>query len=411
MRKLLIISVALLAGCSGDKTPESAPAPSSGPPPASVPAPAPAPGPAPTPPPIASPAPSSPPAAPSLAAFNASQAQAYLGRIAPTIAGRVLNAAERQAIQTGGGTAIESIVRGWTTEPGFVAAARDFVEQGLSVSGTRNGVDFGLPGNLVSHVVRNNRPWAEILTSTTCYTAAGSAVACDTGAPYTAGVLTTRAYMVSRASRFNLTRAGTLLKNFTCQGYPQADAVELRIDKTKLIPMFQANTPAEQTDPRASSGFGNGFGCYVCHGQFSLHSQLFVKFDSNGRYVASATGLQDPNGELGRSTSGLMASHLSSPAEAGSEASRMLNQPVANLAEAARVISERPVFVECTARRLLDFSLGAAYGVIDYDPRIFSGVAARAGSTSPTLQQIAVALYTDPVVVRSITNSISGTTP
>ena len=229
--------------------------------------------------------------------------------------------------------------------------------------------------------------------------------ACDTGAPFGAGVLATRAYLIARASRFNLTRSSALMKNFACQVYPQDDALQPRIDKARLIPMFRAEKPEEQPDERAKSGFGNGFACYGCHGQFSLHAQLFVKFDSVGRYVAEASGLQDPQGELGRSVNGLMASHLENPTEAALERSNMFGQEVQNLSDAARVMAQEQTFVPCAARRFLDFVLAAPYGAIDYEPALFEEVAITAGS-DPMLTQIVQALLTHPVVVQSVASSL-----
>jgi hypothetical protein len=336
------------------------------------------------------------------------QTEVYLGKLAPSLVQRVLTPAERAQISTEGGAAIRPILAAWLQEPGFIKSARRFIELGLQVSGQKNDVNFDLPGNIVEYVVSNARPWSEILTSETCYDAALQPIACDTGAPYTAGVLTTRAFMISRASRFNLTRSSALLRNFACQVYPQEETLQPRIDRGRLIPMFQADTAEEQTDERAKSGFGNGLGCYSCHGQFSLHSQLYVKFDHIGLYVPNATGLQDPEGELGRSVNGLMASHLQNPAEAASEQSNMFGQTVMNLKDAARVVASQSTFAPCAARRFLDFTLGVPSGSIDYDERIFEEVVIATQATDPTLQAILLSLFTHPVVIESVTSSLNG---
>ncbi|HKY36633.1 MAG TPA: hypothetical protein VJN18_11875, partial [Polyangiaceae bacterium] len=341
------------------------------------------------------------------------QAETYLGKMAPPVVGRVLNADERALVTEKGGAAIGSVVSGWLKEPGFVKSARRFVELGLQVSGTLNGVDFDLPGNLVEYVVTSNRPWSEILTSESCYDAALQPIACDTGAPYTAGVLTTRAYLISRSSRFNLTRSSALMKNFACQVYPQEETLQPKIIKERLIPMFQANTPEEQTDDRAKSGFGNGLGCYSCHGQFSLHAQLYVKFNSAGLYKAEATGLQDPDGELGRSLGGLMASHLQNATEAASEHSNMFGQDVENLKAAAKVVANQATFAPCAARRFLDFALGVQSGSIEYDAAIFDQVVTAAKAVQPelTLPEIVMHLLTHPTVVTSVVDSLTGVAP
>ncbi len=348
-----------------------------------------------------------PPATEEIKALSPEVVESYLNKLAPPVVGRVLTRQERASITATGGSAIGPIVSAWLAEPGFAQAARRFVELGLQVSGQKSDVDFDLPGNLVQYVVTNARPWSEILTSETCYDASLQPMACDTGAPFTAGVLTTRAYLIARASRFNLTRSSALMKNFACQVYPQGPDLQPLIDKPRLIPMFQATTAEEQTDERAKSGFGNGLGCYGCHGQFSLHAQLYVKFNTIGKWVANADGIQDPVGELGRSVNGLMASHLKDAAEASSERSNMFGQPVNNLAEAAAVIASQSTFAPCAAQRFLDYTLGVSNGAIEYDPQLFEEVVLSAPA-DPTLQQLVMGLFTHPTVITSVTASLTG---
>jgi hypothetical protein len=344
--------------------------------------------------------------------LSAEQTEQYLGKLAPPFVGRVLDADERAAIADEAGAAIEPILLGWTAEPAFAKAARALIEQRLNTSGTKEGIDLNLPGNLAEHVVANDRPWSELLTSETCYDAEDQAIECDSGAPYTAGVLTTRGYLMSRASRFNLTRSSTLMRGFLCVGYPQDVGLQPRIEKDRLIPMFQAETAEEQTVEEAKSGFGNGAGCFTCHSQFSLHAQMFVKFDEQGLWQEAADGIQDPEGELGRSLNGLMASHLADPAEAREETSQFLGQEVANLAEAAKVLVEHPLFLGCAARNALEYGLMLDTSV-DIDPELLEriGEAASASDSDPTFGSIFVATFIDPDIVRATVVSLTGEEP
>jgi hypothetical protein len=219
--------------------------------------------------------------------------------------------------------------------------------------------------------------------------------------------------MISRVSRYNLQRASALLRNFACRQYPMEATLQPLADKPTLLPMFQAQTPEEQTDPRAQDGFGDGFACYACHGQFSIHSQLFVKFDEAGMWQADATGIQDEMDELGRSENGTMASHFSDPTLSALEGVNVFGTPVANLAEAAQVMVESPTFVECAANRYLDSVLGIQSGTIFYKNGLFVGLGERirAVNPDPTFPAIAEALLTDPDVVVSIINSITQGAP
>jgi hypothetical protein len=345
------------------------------------------------------------PAPLTLADFSSDDALRYLNKLAPLLVERFVTEGEAQPLRAYRGAAIPDVLRTLARDPKLERAAARLVEKLLSASGERDGIDFSLPGNLAAHLVREQRPWNELLTSSTCYDRSGRAIPCDTGAPFSAGVLTTRAFLAGRASRFNLTRSSTLLNAFACYTYPLPDDVQPRIEKTRLIPMFQAMTPEEQSDARAASGFGNGHGCYQCHGQFSLHAQLFVKFDRVGKYQADATGLQDPEGELGNSFGILMASHLSAPNDAASEYSDIFGQPVANLAEAGAVVARSPAFVPCAARKLLDAVIGTD-AATTMDPLLLTTIAAaakqRARQGEPTFADIVVATFSEPVVVQSV---------
>ncbi|MEZ4255004.1 MAG: hypothetical protein R3A78_04695 [Polyangiales bacterium] len=343
------------------------------------------------------------------------QAALYLRKLAPMIVGRVLTTDERSRLERDGGAAIEPILTAWGEEPGFVARARERIEMELAVGGSQGAIDFGLPGNTVAKVVRDREPWSTILTASTCYDAEGAPIACDTGAPYTAGLLTTRAYMASHRGRFNLSRARTMLSTFACQKYPLADGHEPRIDKTHLIPMFRATSPEEQTEDAARAGFGNGLACYSCHGQFGRHAQLFVKFDESGLWVEGATGLQSTaeGAEIGRSDDGLMTSHLVVPEEASSEASQWFGTPVSNLAGAAAVLGSSIEFHECTARNLLTDVLGLASGA-DVSSELLASVIVdvRKRNVDPTYQEIVTATFAHPKVAFTALNefqSRSGT--
>ncbi len=343
---------------------------------------------------------------PRTAGLTNAEAEGYLQRLSPMVVGRVMTSQEHARVQAEGESAVKPIITAWTHEAGFASAARLFLEQSLNVSGTKDGVDYSLPGNLAAKLAADGRPWREIITSEQCYGQSGAVIACDGDAPFKGGgVLTTRAYLKSRASRFNLTRASTMLRTFACRAYPLENALETRATKTELMGMFAASNAAEAeaSDPRSVSGAANGSACYSCHGQFAFHTQLFVKFDRDGLYKAAADGVQDPAAELGRSKNGLMASHFA-PGRAASEGSQVFGKPVANLAEAGKVIADSPTFIECTAEFFLNWSLGLQWGIIDYDRNLMKLVAssAREAAAQPSLGQVVVALYSEPLVMRSI---------
>lgn len=333
------------------------------------------------------------------------QVRLYLSRVAPVIAGRSLQYEENELIDSEGEDAIEPMVRGWVDEPGFVEAIRYLVQEQLRASGEREGVDYELPGNLAAELAREDLPWSTLLTADYCVAGNGSHINCDTGAPYAAGVLATRAYLISNKGRFNLTRANVMLEAFACRIYPMEHDIQPPLDKAALIPMFQAESEEEQVVEEAEGGFGNGIGCYFCHSQFGAHAQLFVKFDADGVWRSNATGQQNPSAELGRSYDALYASHMVDPLEASRESTQVFGQEVANLREAGEAITDHALFGQCTIKNLVahafDLQAGATQDIeADLVERIASQVTSQ--DPEPSIGQYVFEAFTDDVVIDAV---------
>lgn len=333
----------------------------------------------------------------------------YLAKVAPVVAGRSLTYEEFEMIGELGEDAIDPMVRSWVTEPGFAEAIRYLVQEQLHASGERDGVDYELPGNLAAQIAREGLPWSTLLTADHCVSATGEAIECDTGAPYAAGVLATRAYLLSNKGRFNLTRAKLMVETFACRVYPMETDVQPRLEKPVLIPMFRAESEEEQVVEEAKGGFGNGVGCYTCHSQFGAHAQLFVKFDENGVWRDEATGQQNPYDELGRSFDGLYTSHMFDPFAASSEASRVFGQDVANLREAAEVITDSELFPQCTVKNLVAHAFDLKAGATeDISATLVASVAddLTAASTDPTIAEYVIEVFTNEQVIDAVVASL-----
>jgi hypothetical protein len=337
--------------------------------------------------------------------LTAEQARFYLARVAPVVAGRSLTYDESLMIAELGEDAIDPMIRGWVTEPGFAEAIRYLVQEQLHASGEREGVDYELPGNLAALIARDGLPWSTILTADHCVSAAGDPIECDTGAPYAAGVLATRAYLIANKGRFNLSRAKLMLETFACRVYPMETDIQIPLGKPVLIPMFRAQNSAEQTVEEAEGGFGNGDGCYTCHSQFGAHAQLFVRFDADGIWRADATGQQNPYDELGKSFDGLYTSHMFDPFAATEETSEVFGQKVENLREAGEVIAESELFPQCTVKNLVahafDLKAGASE---DISPELVAAVAAglTADSADPSIGEYVTEVFTNEQVIDAV---------
>lgn len=352
-----------------------------------------------------------------IASLDAEETRIYLARLAPVLVGRVLTAEESALIEQEGGAAIDPILVGWEAEPGLAHAARALMEEKLSVSGQTADVDYSLPGNLVEYVVDGGMPWSTIVTADACYDAAGMVIACDAASPFTGGgVLNTRGFLKSRASRFNLTRASTLMRAFACQEYPQAEDLQPKVPIELLKPMFAITDLSQAEAEDVAAAVNTGCACNDCHGQFAAHAQLFVKFDQEGLYRPEATGLQDPEGELGRSTDGLMASHFEDPTVAADERSQIFGVEVQNLAEAGVVIAEHPIFLQCSAQNLLEHTLRVdTAGPLGeaVDAAMLERIADRLleRSPEPTFQELVHGVFTEPDVVRTVLLASTGEVP
>jgi hypothetical protein len=342
--------------------------------------------------------------------WSAAQTQTYLSQLAPFLVQRALKETELTQIETNAGEAIRPILSSWSQEAGFAEAARNLVASKFSLGGTRDGIDFELPGNLVAHVVRQQLPWSTILTADYCVTRDGQKKPCaevdGTGAPFIGGgILATRAYLASREGRFNLTRASTMMEGFACLGYPMDDLIQPKLAPDRLRELFASDAPTNIAD-----GAGNSAGCYTCHAQFGVHAQLFVKFDDTGRYRPEADGIQDPAGELGRTAKpGLMASHLRG-VDAASEASNMFGQPTQHLADATQALTKNPVFITCQISNIIELAVGFRNST-HVPESVAAGIARRAtqnGTIDPTFGSLMTEVFTDVQVQTSILNSFGG---
>jgi hypothetical protein len=330
------------------------------------------------------------------AAVPAADALAFARAIAPMVVGRTLSASERTKIETGGAVALRTLLESWVEEPGFMEMARDLFSVRLKTSGTTSSLDGTLPGNLAAYLVKNHRPHAELVTADKCRSASGEAIACGSGAPFEAGVLTTRVFLVNNVSRFNLRRARTVLQAFACSDYPLTQRLQPSLEKSVLLEMFQNDLPPE------NDLFGNGAACYTCHSQFGAHAQSFVKFDTDGKWQAAATGLQASGGEVGRSTNNTLASHLSNPEAAKSEATQFFGKQVANLAEEAKVLSEHPIYLECAVRSTIGYVLALSDSeAFDLPDLVVTEIVSEAKSreSQPTFARLVVETFSHPSIV------------
>ena len=132
--------------------------------------------------------------------------------------------------------------------------------------------------------------------------------------------------------------------------------------KEVLIESFQAEKSSEQNMIEETSTRMTN--CYLCHGQFALHTQPFIRFDENGYYRTETNGMQTPGLSPGESKHGnrlFYSSHYSLPGEvryqALNEGGNVFGKDVANLREMGIAIAEHDKFRTCAIKRALSFHL------------------------------------------------------
>lgn len=331
---------------------------------------------------------------------DSTQAISYLSTLSSQIVHRPLNPTELNLLRNNGSGAFRQIVTAWFSETAFIDSAQYFVENLLRTSGSNSNANFNLPGNLGRDIARRQRPYSDLVTANTCVNASGQNISCDSGASYTAGVLTTKAYLITNAGPYNIGRAGKLVDKFLCTSYPLPDTEEPKISEAELISQF-ATTAGTIT-------FGNGNNCYSCHSQFGHHAQLFVKFDLSGNYRANATGVQNPSATDGFSVNNTMTSHYRNATRAGSESAQFLGRPAANLAEAARTLSQSSRFLPCAVKNLMVHYLRLPpESVASVKPDLYQQIAASASDLrrDPSFSHLLTAIITNPHVYESFKQS------
>lgn len=341
-------------------------------------------------------------AVPSLAqspiALSPQDLQNYLAQISSMVAGRPTTPSERDLITQKGEVGLKEIIQAWIDSDFFVQSAKIMLQTQLGISGNDGTVNYELPGNLMTYLVRQDRPYSEIITADYCVDNSGNKINCDANAPFAAGVLATRGYLKQYASRFNLARAHNLMRQFACLEYPMNTNLQIPIPREQLIDMFKVDKA------EGSAAFGNGTACYSCHSQFGAHAQLFIKFDSFGIYQPSATGQQDPTSEPGRSPNNLFTSHFASVSQSSTETSQMLGQAVSNLRNAAITLSNNRNFSDCAVRNTIRYFIRLTAG----NSAINAGVVVQISDIlkqnypNPTFKQIVLSSLIHSMVIGSL---------
>ncbi|RYZ56346.1 MAG: hypothetical protein EOP07_12655 [Proteobacteria bacterium] len=332
--------------------------------------------------------------------------QTYARQLASGLAGRPLTAKERSTLNSGGADALPDLIKSWLADPFFAKSFRTRIEIMIGTSGTRDGINFNLPGNLAEYIVKEKLPLIDILTADFCVDDKGKKIECDTGAPFSAGVIGTRGYLVAHNGRFNLGRANAMMGSFACSHYPMSEALQPRIPKEELIENFRI-VSAEDAEGK-NTGFGNGAACYICHGQFSAHSQFFVKFDDKGLYKAEATGIQSTKLEFGRADDGIFASHFIDPKRSADETGDMFGTKAPNLSEGMKVLTSNPVFMQCIVKQVIThaFNLDSeSSNKITKD--VMEKLANEVSGEKASVADVYQAVLTDPIIIKAFSEGVA----
>ena len=343
--------------------------------------------------------------------FTHEQVTTYLRTIDSMVGGRSIKKKERAMIIEKGIAAVRPILEELTSHDNFATISRAMLEDLVGASG-KDAFNGDLPGNLMVYLVKNNLPYSQIITADFCVDDDQSKIPCDSGAPFNAGLLTTRMYLTGARSRFNLSRAIEVMENFACQSYPMDPDLQPSAPKEVLIDSFRAEKPSEQdmiveTSARMTN-------CYLCHGQFALHTQPFIRFDENGYYRTETNGMQTPDLSPGESKHGdrlFYSSHYALPGEvryqALSEGGNVFGKDVANLREMGLAIASHEAFRTCSIKRALSFHLQIEPSKVELIPsRVFADIKNKIGAEDPTYQKIVLETFSHPEIIQIVIDSL-----
>ena len=279
----------------------------------------------------------------------------YLERLAGTMVSRSLLDSELKSIKEQEWDSVRETISYWTTTKEFEYSIAEYISLLTRTGGSDPDypeIDFNNPQKLTLNIHKQGGSYDEIISSNTCQS---GSVFCDSSAPSGAGLLTTRAFLKIHGGPYNIARANKLMKYFACSSYPvkyygmsETGGVTLvdepRLRESELIHPF---------NQRKMDGFGNGSDCYLCHGQFGKHTQLFVKFDYLGMHRELADGIENPKNQSGFSRYGTFTSHLSNPLAASSSRSNFFGTDIENLNEAMKILADNEVFWQCAVKNVL----------------------------------------------------------
>lgn len=214
----------------------------------------------------------------------------------------------------------------------------------FNMKGQMNGINYEEPTNLALYLITQDKDFRQILKADHCVDDDLKEIPCsaftnaDQSKELSAGVLTTRAFLVKWTSAFNFVRTAKAFKVFACSEYPDSTDVGLPKDKISTkVKTFDCE------DCQTS--------CYSCHKSMNSRAYLFYDFTVDGRF-----NLNPPNNMKTKTDTGAVSERddLLTKGTVPEYHGRKMEK----LKDYAHLLADSRKFRDCFATRMVNFMTG-----------------------------------------------------
>ncbi|MEQ1876972.1 MAG: hypothetical protein ABL958_10030 [Bdellovibrionia bacterium] len=260
----------------------------------------------------------------------------------------------------------------------------------FEMAGVQGTVNFNEPANIATFIVNNDRPYWETLTGNYCVddnfvqTTPCSTFPDDaTAAANSAGIITTRGFIIRNKSPFNFHIVNMAFQKFLCAQYP--DATDTGMPKTTVSDRRKTFT----------SNSNGGMDCFFCHRSINPKAYLFFNYfanagnDMSGRFTPdglnSALNINTTQTDMGQRALPedlLCVKDATGNCQTPSQVSvDVMGKPASSVRDVGKIMAQDPRFAKCATQHYVNWMFGLTYKTnlavdMEYLVDVFMGDAA-----------------------------------
>lgn len=275
--------------------------------------------------------------------FNSENLRKALRRAALNLVGREPLATE-YTTGTQDLTHYQNVIQKYLDSQEFIDNQRSYFQKMFEMQGQSDGINFDEPTNLALYLIKNNMDFRQILQADFCVDNNLNKISCSAfknpsdQTTQAAGIVTTRAFLITWARAFNFRRVNHMYEELACSEFPDTSDAGMALptisDRVKTFNCTNCS-PA----------------CYSCHRSLNARASLFYKFDLNGFYnlnPSNSVATQTDTGAV--STVADLLNNNATPVYHGVK--------LTNLRSYATRLSHSRKFRNCMAMRMTNLMLG-----------------------------------------------------